>query len=322
MRNFFSVIIIFVILIVMGGYVYVQKQDAAQREEISKNLSSVRRNFASRARDALNQEDGESYLRNIKAALESYEGELDRTVYASAPEAKDIEGYVKKVEEEFEKGTIDEAQRKRMLERHEIVRKAYDTLMARNWRPVLTAMGASDTRLDIYNLKRTTDSNGAPLMEGNFFFWGIEDSTDISWGDMITRIWKTEMEMVKEGRKKVEKEVEKVMGRVEGSAEPYIMVTSPHKNIEFFPSFVSIGTLRFAVLPAEAKKIDLEYTYTTRRSGGGDRDSVLKWEKLEVPAGWRLGEGQEWDADEVEATEEEIAGKDPNAEEEEGENAN
>ena len=123
------------------------------------------------------------------------------------------------------------------------------------------------------------------------------------------------MEMVKEGRKKVEQQVEKVLGRVEGSAEPYIIITSPHKNVDFFPSFLSIGTLRFAVLPAEAIKIDLEYTYSTRRNNGGDVDSVLKWEKLEVPAGWRLGEGQEWDADEVEATEEEIAGKDPNEEE-------
>ena len=303
----------------MGGYVYVQKQDVAQREEISKNLSSVRRNFASRARDAINQGDGEAYLRNIKAAIKSYEEELERTVYKTAPEARDVDGYVKKVEEEFEKGNVDEGQRKRMLERHDIVRKAYDTLKGQSWRPVLTAVGSSDTRLDIYNLKRTTDSNGAPLMEGQFFFWGIEDSTDVSWGDMITRIWKSEMEMVKEGRKKVEKEVEKVLGRVEGSAEPYIMITSPHKNIEFFPSFVSIGTLRFAVLPAESTKIDLEYTYTTRRSGGGEVDSILKWERLEVPAGWRLGEDQEWDADEVEATEEEIAGKDPDEEEEEKE---
>ena len=102
MRNFFSVIIIFGILLVMGGYVYVQKQDVAQREEISKNLSSVRRNFASRARDAINQGDGEAYLRNIKAAIKSYEEELERTVYKTAPEARDVDGYVKKVEEEFE----------------------------------------------------------------------------------------------------------------------------------------------------------------------------------------------------------------------------
>nr|ADI21468.1 hypothetical protein [uncultured myxobacterium HF0070_11L13] len=312
MKNFFSVIIIFVILLVMGGYVYVQKQDVAQREEISKNLSKVRRNFASRARDAINQEDGAEYLRNIKAALKSYDEELDRTVYAKNPEARDIESYTKLVEEEFEKGSVDEGQRKRMLERHKIVRKAYDILKGQDWRPVLTAKGKGDTRLDIYNLQRTTDPNGAPLLQGDFFFWGLEDSTDVSWGDIITRIWKVEKEMVKEGRKKVEKDVEKVLGRVEGSSEPYIIITSPHKNIDFFPSFVSIGTIRLAVLPAESVKIDMELTYSTRRGGGGEVESVLKWEKLDVPPGWRLSDGQEWDADEVEATEEEIAGKDPN----------
>jgi len=316
MRNFFSIIVIFGILLVMGGYVYIQKQDTELREQISRDLSSVRRNFASRARDAANQEDGAAYLRNIKAALKSYEEELDRTVYAKSPESRNLEAYVEKVEEEFEKGNLDEGRYKRMLERHKIVESAYETLKNQNWRPILTAKGGSDTRLDIYELKRITDPNGAPLMEGKFFFWGIEDSTDVSWGDMITRIWKKEIEEVKEGRKKVEKEVEKVLGRVEGSAEPYIIIKSPHKNITFFPSFVSIGTLSFAVLPANATKIDFEYTYSTRRNNGGDVESVLKWEKLDVPSGWRLGDGQEWDADEVEATEEEIAGKDPEEEEE------
>ena len=154
-----------------------------------------------------------------------------------------------------------------------------------------------------------------PILEGKFFFWGIEDSTDVRWGQLSTRIWTTEMGKVKENGKMVEKEVEKVLGKTEGEAQPHIIIQTPHRYIDEFPSFVSIGYVWLSrPLPYEAKYIDIEYTYTTKTAGGGEVASALKWEKMLIPATWKLKEGQTWDADVVEATEEEIAGKNPDEE--------
>jgi hypothetical protein len=310
MRNFFSIIVIFAVLLVGGGYVYMQKQEEERRVKRIENLSSVRRAFASKARDAANQEDDEAYVRQIKAALTSLEDDLKRTVYKDEPEARDARAYEKKVDEKFKEGELDEARRKSMLEGYEIVKDAYATLQSGNWRPILTKKGANDTRLDIYTMNRTTDDEGRPILEAKFFFWGIEDSTQVSWGPMTMRLWKKEMEKVKEGRKMVEKEVEKVLGRAEGESQPRIIIQRPSKYIDDFPSFVSVGSLWFPVLPTDAVYVDLEYVYSTRAGGGGgDIESVLKWEKLEIPRGWKLKEGQEWEADEIEATEDEIAGR-------------
>ena len=316
MRNFFSIIVIFGVLLVGGGFVYLRHQGEQTRQKIAEDLSSVRRSFAHRARTAANEDDNEVYLRSIKAALSAYDDELKRTVYDKHPDARDLDAYKAKVEERFEEGQLDEARRKSMLEGYDIVYNAYKTLMAGDWNPVITAKGTGDTRIDVYTLKRTVDADGRPLLEGKFLFWGIEDSTQVSWGDLSIRLWKKEMEEVKEGRKKVMKEVDKVLGSAEGEAQPHIIIQKPHHYIADFPSFVSVGSLWLPVLPAEALAADIEYSYRTRAGGsGGEVESKLRWERLTLERSWKLGEGQMWDADEVEATEDEIAGREPEQEE-------
>ncbi len=310
MKNFFSIIVIFAILLVGGGFVYMKQQAEERRVRTIEQMSEVRRSFAHKARAAVNNDDDEAYLREIKAAISSYKDELDRTVYRENPDAKDIERYTKLLEEKFEGGEYDEARRKNMLEGYEIVREAYEILMSTSWKPVLTAKGKADTRLDVYTMKRSTDPDGRPILEGKFFFWGIEDSTQVSWGNLDIRLWKKAMVEVKKGRKKVEEEVEQVLGRAEGESQPRLIIQRPHTYIDDFPSFVSIGYLWLPLLPAEAHAADIDYGYSVRRPGSGEVDTTLKWEKWDLPRSWRLGEGQEWDADEVEATEEEIAGTD------------
>ena len=121
---------------------------------------------------------------------------------------------------------------------------------------------------------------------------------------------------MKKGRKKVEEEVEKVLGRAEGDATPRIIIQNPHKYIAEFPSYVAPGYIWFPTMPREAKSVDIEYSYTAKK-GGSAHDANLVWEKLPIPGAWQLKEGESWDADVIEATEEEIAGKDPDAVEEE-----
>ena len=319
MKNFFSIIVIFAILLVGGGFVYMRQQAEEQRVATLEQMSEVRRSFAHKARAAINNDDDEAYLREIKAAISSYKDELNRTVYRENPKAKDLERYVKTVEEKFEAGTVDEARRKNMLEGYEIVKQAYEVVMGTSWKPVLTQRGKNDTRLDIYTMKQTTDPDGRPILEGKFLFWGIEDSTQVSWGNLDLRLWKKEMEEVKEGRKMVEQEIEKVLGRAEGESQPRIIIQKPHNYIDDFPSFLSIGYIWLPVLPTEALSADIEYNYGTRRPGSGEVSSTLKWEKWPLPNSWRLRDGQDWDADEVEATEEEILGTDGEEETPEGE---
>jgi hypothetical protein len=310
MQRFFSMIIIFGILVVGGGYLYTQKSSEEAKQEVMDKRSEARRTFADKARAAVREDDPDSYQRAIQASIKSYDEELKKRVYAKREELRDPAGYEKEVDKQFKEGLLKEAQHKSMLEGYKMVREAYDTLMAANWRSILTAKGNGETRLDIYEMRRTRDDEGNPILEGKFFFWGIEDTTHMTWGQLALRYWGKSLEKVKEGRKTVEKDVEKVLGKAEGDAQPTIFIQNPNKYVADFPSYVAIGTIWLPVMPREAFAVDIEYSYTAK-IGGANVDSMLEWEKHPIPSTWQLKEGEVWDADVIEATEDEIAGRDP-----------
>jgi hypothetical protein len=311
MSRFFSIIVIFAILVVGGGYLWMQKSEQDAKVRVGEKLVDARRNFSDKARAAITEDDDADYIRSIKAALKAYDAEL-KAVYKEKPQWRDPEAFQKRVEAEFKEGKLNESQRKSMLEGYEIVKDAYDTLMAANWEPILTQKGEGDTRFDMYSVKRIRDDQGNAVLEAKVLFWGIEDNTRMTWGDIALRYWVKRMKEVKQGKKMVEEEVEEVLGKADGDATPRLILQDPKKYIDEFPAFVSVGYIWLPVMPRESHAMDIEYSYSAKK-GGGKHDTQLKWEKFAVPERWKLKEGEAWEADVVEATEDEIAGTKPDA---------
>lgn len=313
MQRSFSLILIILLAAVGGGYLYRQKSDADARVKIEESLADARRSFADQARAAVGRETESEYRAAIQSALKSYDESLAKDVYAVRPEWRDVESYKKEVETRFSEGALKEMQRRSMLEGFELVQKAYERLKSGNWRSTLTAKGAGDVRIDIYDLRRVEDQDGRPVLEGNFFFWGIEDSTRVRWGQLAVRHWsKWTEEDRKKLRRAATKSDERVLGRSEGSAQPRIMLQKPNVYMEEFPSYVALGVVRLPMIPAEATRIDIEFGVDLQK-GGANHEVKFEWEGIEVPPSWKLGEGEAWEADEVEATEEELLGKEPGA---------
>lgn len=124
MRNFFSIIIIFAVLLVGGGWVYMRQADQKAKEKLADDLSSARRSFAQKARAAATENDTDAYLRSMRVALETYKEELKKHVYSGHEKLRDPEAYKKTVDQKFEKKETDEAKRKSMLEGYELVKDA------------------------------------------------------------------------------------------------------------------------------------------------------------------------------------------------------
>jgi hypothetical protein len=307
MQRFFSIIVIFAILVLGGGWVFMKKSDESAKSKRAEDLASARKSFADKARMAARESDSDAYLRSMRGAIAAYNEELKKRVYGKDPAAFDTSAYKKDAEERFKKGEIKEADHKNKIEGYEVVKEAYDTLMSGNWKPVLTAAG-KEFRVDIYDMKRAKTEEGLPVLEGKAFFWGVEDATRVNWGSLALRYWKVEKEKVKKGRETVEEDVEKVLGKADGEATPHVIVQKCASYIPEFPSYVSVGTVWFPVMPREATSVDIEYGFVAK-TPGGDHDVGLKWEKFKIPSEWKLKEGESWEADVIEATEDEIAGK-------------
>ncbi|NJN64105.1 MAG: hypothetical protein HC882_03990 [Acidobacteria bacterium] len=201
-----------------------------------------------------------------------------------------------------------------MLEAHQIVTSTYDALLEGTWRPVLTQTAPGNLRIDLYDFERKEDSDGNPMLEAKALFWGLDDNVRVSWGQLSLRYWYTappdpvmKRQLKKEGRPT--DRVEQVLGKAEGDSTPYIFLQSPEGYVATFPSYVAIGRMRFPAVPRQAESMDLAMTFTARK-GGDQYEAELSWEKLDIPDAWRLGEGEVWAADEIEATHEEILGRD------------
>lgn len=318
MQRFFSLFVILAILAGGGWYLYNQKAEQEAKAKMAEALREARRGFAERARASVTEEETEAYLEGVKKALGSYEEELKTAVYAARPDWMDVASKKKLADEMLEAGEISEAQHKGQVENYAFVRSAYDTLMDGRWKTDLTQPGKAETRMDIYGLRRIRDPDGNPLLEARFLLWGVEPNSRLSFGDVTLEYWledepdaKTRRQRRKEGRDP-DAPVLKPLGRAEGDATPVIFVQNPAKTIDTFPSYVAIGALWFPQVPKEAKVMDLRYSYAIRK-GGAEVETQLVWDKMAIPTKWRLGDGEEWMADEVEATEEELAGVDPSA---------
>lgn len=315
MSRFFSIFIIFAILLGGGFYLYDQKATQDAEARIEEQLVDARRTFADKARSAITEEESEDYLRSIQAALKTYDDELNK-VYKEHPDWRDPAGYEKRVETEFKEGKLNEAQRKSMLEGYRIVKESYDTLMGGKWEPILTQLGKGDTRMDLYEVRRIRDDAGNPILEGKFFFWGLEENTRVNWGNIALKFWvKREATVGKKKRRRRGEEpelVEEVLGKADGEATPRLILQNPSNYIDEFPSFLSVGYIWLPVMPREAHAVDIEYSYIAKK-GGTAPESYLKWERFQIPSRWQLKDGEEWEADVVEASEDEIAGTEPDA---------
>lgn len=318
MKNFFSLVIIAAIAAGGGFFLYNMKATQEARAKTELQLRDARRSFTERVRASVTEEDTDAYLRGVKSALQSYESELKTVVYKDRPEWFDIDREKKKLDEQFEERKIKESTYAGIMKRIELVKGAYQILMDGSWRPALTKVGKGDTRLDLFNVQPIVDSRGNPVLEVQFFLWGVEPNSRLSYGSLSLEYWVEEAPDAKTKRKRRREgrdpnaPVFRLLGRAEGDAKPFMSDPNPGRTIAEFPSYVAVGSIRLPRVPREAKLMDFKYEYTVVK-GGAEYRSELVWEKMEIPPQWRLSEGETWVADEVEASEDELAGFDPTA---------
>ena len=301
-----TLLIIFGILGLGAWFMWQRQNDAMARQILVRDLADAKRDFAERAAAAAEEGDVEDYRGRILAALSSYENDLVNRVYKARPDWRDEEAYRHRLERQFQRRGVAANDRAPKYEGFEIVKGAYQVLKARRWKSVLTAAGAGQTRLDVYDLRRVRDDRGEPILEGRFFFWGLDDESVVNWGQLSLRYWHT---VQKKTRRGGSRETEEVLGRAEGDATPHVFIKNPNDYIEEFPPDVSVGILWLPAMPRQATKVDIWLRYKAIKEGR-TFDAELRWKKLPIPGAWQLAKDDAWNPGEVEATADEIAGRD------------
>lgn len=71
-------------------------------------------------------------------------------------------------------------------------------------------------------------------------------------------------------------------------------VDNPERYIDLFPPQMYIGTFPMDLLPAEASKLEITWSVTSRAQSGGEALANYVW-KMDTPAEWKLKAGEKWE---------------------------
>ena len=86
----------------------------------------------------------------------------------------------------------------------------------------------------------------------------------------------------------------KIGGATSQGAAPAMLVEKPTNQIPQFPPMIQFGYYDFPKVPKIITHINLVFEFTLRTNSGSEIPIKFAFEKLEVPANWKLGDGQLW----------------------------
>ncbi len=247
-------------------------------------------------------ESADSYRNSVQSVLKNYFDGL-KDLYSRYSRTPDPEMILKDMRAKTEEKKIDLTTLKRYEDSYHLIRPAFDLLQSGQYHFV-HSVKSGGLRLDFYKLSLNED-NGFKKIRWDFILWGMVDLKKINFKTIHIDLWTKEMK--KTGNK--EEEIEKILGRMEGSANPEVILGNPNNYIIDFPPGAIIGAYSFPLIPPNIHKLDFQLILALRNPSGDYLDYEFNLPNIPVPPEWKISSDTDWNAQKIEATEEEIMGK-------------
>ncbi len=298
MKRYFGVIVA-VAAVVIGIIFTFKKWDAktadAAREQ---SLLKLRGDFLERAAWVRNVPDQKAYTDENQTFMRWYFKEVTNHLNRHGGD-RDFKDYLQELDARAGKGKDDpKADEKKAV--YEYTRAVFDELKKGDYAPWWSATDKG-IRLDIVSAdsKRV---GGEDMIHMPVVVWGLPRDEKVN----DKNIRQVTVNASFKFNWKLYDEKGKLLGEMPGEGGPDSRVDWPDRYIKFFPPLVVIGHYDIDKLPAEVKKVEIEWNISARSTTGGDIQTTFKWEG-EPPAAWKLGAGEGWKgATESERPEEEI----------------
>jgi len=173
-----------------------------------------------------------------------------------------------------------------------LVKGVFDSLKDGSYNPQLTATSDS-LRLDLVKIAKRTD--GKKGFRVDLVVWGAQRQLDRSQHANGVTVSKMNTAAAFSGMNiKLWDDKGKVLAEMPVTGEPEIKVDYPERWIAEFPPQAVLGYYNLPLMPAEAVKMDLEMTVTSRSPNGMDIPGTFKWE-IPVDPAWKLAPGETWE---------------------------
>lgn len=177
-------------------------------------------------------------------------------------------------------------------EYYALTKATFDDLKDGHYAPAFTGT-ANSLRLDLLKLAKRTD--GQKGFRVDLVLWGAQRQLDRQTqaaGNTISRMNTAASFSGLNFRFFDEKG--KVAAEMPVTGDPEIKVDYPERWIAEFPPQAVVGYYTLPPLPANATKMELSMTVTSRSSSGTEIPASFKWE-IPVEADWKLAPGETWE---------------------------
>lgn len=276
--------------------------DVKHRAEYDLDKAELRAEYLERSAQVRAVTDPVQYQDEVRSLFKWWFTELTE-LYNKYPEFRPAEdGYLQELETRKAAGQVKPEEFDEYKASYDQVREIYDLIKSGKYSP---AMSSADGQVHIDFLEFEPGSHdGTRGVKGRFVVWGAQRrrTEDRSATGVTTRRIDVQLQLGDVNLKLAGKDGKPVAEASFGiPAGPYVPV--PEQKIEDFPALGYIGTFFFPLLPYEGIKVEIDTSATSRSGSGNDITSAFKWER-EVPADWRLAEGEKWEGADVEEREE------------------
>ncbi len=270
-----------------GMQVYRRAEDAATYEQ---RLASLKQDFL-RKSTGLQLVDDEQYPREVGVALARYTRELEQ-LGRDFPALFDVERKRAEVAAKVEAGTMDEIQKAQRDERIDFTLALFNTMRSGQYRPLYSAVD-NTFRFDIFDM-RPAKIAGQNRIQLSFVHWG-------AFGEVSYSLIEGKF-----GGNAPKSGAPIAIPKLVGEGQPPSLQIEPERWVEEFIPGVQIGYYDFPLMPPTATDITLRFSFDIRTVGGSNVPVNLTFPPIPIPDAWKVGNEEQWAAQEQYATEDEL----------------
>jgi hypothetical protein len=284
MKGTWGFILLIVAVVVGGAIVWKKFENKTVEANRTADFDRLQKEYLERVAWIRSNPDDKSYRDEVGTFLRWYFKEINEH-HNRFGGNKNFDGYLQEIEKRSER--LSDAQIAEKKKNYEYVKETFERLRTGNYSPVFTGT-SNGLRFDIVSAD-VKMVGGEPKIHMPIVLWGAqrelrEDSSRMK--RMLTSAtfaanWKL---LDAKG---------KLYGEMNVSGDPSNRVDWPERFIPEFPAQIVLGQYDMDLLPSEVAKAEMEFTVTSRSPSGGEAHGTFVW-KLDVPAEWKLKQGETW----------------------------
>jgi hypothetical protein len=267
-----------------------------KRLKFENERAAIKRSFTTKVPHLI-AADEEHATFDLTQTVKNYAKDIAR-LYQKYPEFKEPDAILKRYEKEYQEGKKDESKMRAVRERIAFVKDVWEKLLTENYKPEVTAHGAS-IRADLYNIeKKAVDGQDKLIVSALFLGPTTDKTTTYGAIEMNVALADDESTAKKRAAKQLKDLKAERKAVITGGGEPNTLVTEPDKWVEDFPPGIVVGFYDFPLFPAESRQMTLTMNFEVKNAGGGRVLNELKFKPLDMQSHWKLPEGSSFEADE------------------------